>query len=118
MDPLEERIRARQQSATALAQARLAKLPRAVALLRGLGGDRVWLFGSLAEGAAHEGSDVDLMVSGLPSAVRTNAWLELEELFGGSVDLVPEEAASRPFRDAVQLRGREITSLGGEHDAG
>lgn len=117
MDPLEERISARQQSERALAQARLAKLPRAVSLLRGLGVERVWLFGSLASGATHAGSDVDLMVRGLPSAERTKAWLELEELFEASVDLVPEEAASGPFRDAVQRRGREITSLGAEHVA-
>jgi predicted nucleotidyltransferase len=64
-------------------------------------------------GATHEGSDVDLMVSGLPSAERTNAWLELEELFEGPVDLVPEEAASSAFRAAVRGGGREITTLGG-----
>jgi predicted nucleotidyltransferase len=86
-------------------------------LLRSLGADRVWLFGSLATGATHAGSDVDLMVSGLPSAERTKAWLELEELFEASVDLVPEEAAGSAFRDAVQRRGREITALGVEHVA-
>jgi predicted nucleotidyltransferase len=117
VDPLEERIRARQRSESALAQARLSKLPRAVALLRELGVQRVWLFGSLTTGATHEGSDVDLMVSGLPSAERTKAWLALEELFEASVDLVPEEVASMPFRDAVQRSGREITSLGVEHVA-
>lgn len=37
VDPLEERIGARQRSASALAKARLAKLPPAVALLRGPG---------------------------------------------------------------------------------
>lgn len=87
-------------------------------MLYRLGAIRVWLFGSLATGATHVGSDVDLMVRGLPAAERTNAWLELEEPFEVSVDLVPEEAASRPLRDAVQLRGREITSLGGKHVAG
>jgi predicted nucleotidyltransferase len=86
-------------------------------LLRGLGAERVWLFGSLITGATHEGSDVDLMVGGLPSAERTKAWLELEALFEASVDLVPEEATSSSFRDAVHRRGREITSLGGEHVA-
>lgn len=114
MDPLAERIGARQRSANALAAARLAKLPRAVALLRGLGVERVWLFGSLSAGATHEGSDVDLMVRGLPSGERTRAWLELEALFEASVDLVPEEAASSTFRDAVHRRGRDITSVGGE----
>jgi predicted nucleotidyltransferase len=114
VDPLEERISAQQRSASALAEARLAKLPQAVALLRGLGVERVWLFGSLTTGATHEGSDVDLMVRGLPSGERTNAWLELEELFEAPVDLVPEEAASSAFRGAVQRRGREITALGGD----
>jgi predicted nucleotidyltransferase len=101
VDPLEERIRARQQCENALGQARLAKLPGAVALLRRLGVERVWLFGSLVTGATHAGSDVDLMVRGLPVGERTKAWLELEEIFGASVDLVPEEASSSAFRDAV-----------------
>jgi predicted nucleotidyltransferase len=114
VDPLEERIRARQRSANALAEARLAKLPRAVALLQGLGAERVWLFGSLTTGATHEGSDIDLMVRGLPPGERTKAWLVLEELFEASVDLIFEEATSSTFRDAVYCRGREITSLGGE----
>lgn len=59
VDPLEERFRVRQRAASALAQGRLAKLPQAVALLRALGAERVWLFGSLSTGAVHEGSDVD-----------------------------------------------------------
>jgi hypothetical protein len=65
-------------------------------------------------GHTHEGSDVDLMVSGLPSGERTNAWLKLEELFEAPVDLVPEEVASRGFRAAVRRRGQEITALGGD----
>lgn len=101
-----------------LAQARLAKLPRAVALLRGLGAERVWLFGSLSTGATHEDSDVDLMVRGLPPGERTNAWLKLEELFEAPVDLVPEEAASSPFRQAVHSRGQDVTALGGDRVAG
>jgi predicted nucleotidyltransferase len=113
VDPLEERISARQRSASAVAKARLAKLPLAVSLLRGLGAERVWLFGSLTTGATHEGSDVDLMVRGLPSSERTNAWLKLEELFEAPVDLVPEELASSAFRGAVHRRGQEITTLGG-----
>ncbi|MEY4546753.1 MAG: polymerase beta, Nucleotidyltransferase [Pseudomonadota bacterium] len=79
VDPLEERIRARQRSDSALGQARLARLPRAVALLMRLGVERVWLFGSLATGTTHADSDVDLMVKGLPASERTNAWLQLEE---------------------------------------
>ena len=54
MDPLEQRIGARQRSAHALAQTLLAKLPQAVALLRGLGVERVWLFGSLTTQIAGE----------------------------------------------------------------
>jgi predicted nucleotidyltransferase len=115
VDPLEERIRSRQQGERSLGQARLAKLPGAVALLRRLGVERVWLFGSLATGATHAASDVDLMVRGLPVGERTRAWLELEDLFGAPVDLVPEEASSSAFRDAVHCRGRDITSLGDAH---
>jgi predicted nucleotidyltransferase len=117
VDPLEERISARQRSASVLAEARLAKLPQAVALLRGLGVERVWLFGSLATGATHSGSDIDLMVTGLPPGERTNAWLALEDLFEAPVDLVPEEAASIEFRGAVHSRGRDITALGSDHVA-
>lgn len=115
MDPLEERIRERQRRDSLLAEARLAKLPRAVALLRGLGAERVWLFGSLVTGATHEGSDVDFMVRGLPAGLHATAWMELEKLFEAPVDLVSEEAASVAFREAVHERGREITSVGVEH---
>jgi predicted nucleotidyltransferase len=115
VDPLEERIRHRQRSESALGRAWLAKLPHAVAFLRGLGAQQVWLFGSLVTGTTHGQSDVDLMVAGLPASERTKAWLELEEFFGASVDLVPEEVTSSAFRNAVHRWGREITALGAEH---
>lgn len=39
-----------------------AELERLAARLRELGASEVWLFGSLARGAVHEGSDLDLLV--------------------------------------------------------
>ena len=111
VDPLEERIRESQRRAGVLASERLAKLARAVDILRGLGAETVWLFGSLVKGSVHEGSDVDLMVKGLPSVEHTNAWLQLQELFAARVDLVPEEAVGSAFRDAVHRGGRDITCL-------
>jgi predicted nucleotidyltransferase len=69
----------------------------------------------LLDGTTHEESDVDLMVTGLPSGQRATAWLQLEALFEAPVDLVPEEASSATFRDSVRRRGREITTLGDGH---
>jgi predicted nucleotidyltransferase len=41
-------------------------LPELVGLLVARGAQRVWLFGSLVWGEAHERSDIDLAVEGLP----------------------------------------------------
>ncbi len=111
--PLEERIRDRQRRARALADERLARLPEAVALLRSLGAEQVWLFGSLAGGEPHARSDVDLLVRGLPADSRTAAWWELEEHFAAPVDLLREEESGPALRAAVHARGRDVTALGG-----
>jgi predicted nucleotidyltransferase len=39
-----------------------AELDRLAGLLREMGAGEVWLFGSLAHGEVHEGSDMDLLV--------------------------------------------------------
>ena len=67
---------------------------------------RVQLFGSLASGEAHSGSDVDLLVEFLPGArvglLEMGGLKEdLEERLGCPVDLVSRAAAERsrnPYR--------------------
>ena len=67
---------------------------------------RVQLFGSLARGQAHPGSDVDLLVEFLPGArvglLEMGGLKEdLEERLGRPVDLVTRAAAERsrnPYR--------------------
>ena len=53
-------------------EARKAELvqraPELAAILFGAGARRVWHFGSLVWGRAHEASDIDLAVEGLPAA--------------------------------------------------
>src|SRR6185436_16182882 len=53
-------------------------------LLRTFGATEVWLFGSLAWGEPHEGSDVDLLVEGMPAASWPEAVREVERLLKGT----------------------------------
>lgn len=64
----------------------------------------VYLFGSLAEGFFHEGSDIDLAVEGLEPHLYFKALAKLHEVSGGfKVDLVPIEAS--PFKDIILKEG-------------
>ena len=50
---------------------------------------KIGLFGSVARGEHHEGSDVDVVYEGEPNILlRSRMKRELENLFGCSVDLV------------------------------
>jgi predicted nucleotidyltransferase len=80
-------------------------------VLRDLGARRPRVFGSVARGTDHEGSDVDLMVD-FDSAVSlfaiARAELEISALLGADVDIVPAsglraEVAESAVRDAVPL---------------
>ena len=62
------------------------------------GARRVVLVGSLARGDFRLGSDIDLVVEGLPEDALFRAGADLEALAGDiEVDLVPLEAATSAF---------------------
>lgn len=82
------------------------ELAKAIAILKNAGCRRIYLFGSLASGTAHAGSDIDLAVEGLDSsryfAVLGKLLMELNH----SVDLVlldDRERFSVHLRETEQL---------------
>jgi predicted nucleotidyltransferase len=110
VDLLAARIADRLHAQHARADGLRARLPACARLLRARGATRVVLFGSLATGATpHEATDVDLAVWGLSEEVARDVILDLEELVGAAVDLVPMESApaslvARVARDGVEIR--------------
>ena len=67
----------------------------------------VYLFGSLAEGFFHEGSDIDLAVEGLGPHLYFKALAELHEVSGGfKIDLVPLESSS--YKDTILKEGERL----------
>lgn len=92
---LHARITARREAIAAICRARHVR--------------RLDLFGSLARGEAHAGSDVDLLVDfePLPPGAYSDAYFglreDLEHLLGAPVDLVVERAIRNPFfRQAIE----------------
>ena len=103
-----ERFRAQEHARERRAAQARAVLPRLVRhLVERYGARRIWLFGSLADGAFGEGSDIDLAAEGLPAGPAAfRAAAELDDLarpFG--VDLVPLEDAHPPLRARIVDRG-------------
>jgi uncharacterized protein len=90
-----------------LAERARALLPVLAKHLKAYGAKRVFLFGSLAEGRFHRGSDIDLAAEGLPpGAVIYRAASELDELAAPfEVQLVPLEDADESLRRKVLERG-------------
>lgn len=72
------------------------------ALVREFGATRVVLFGSLARGEARPGSDVDLLVEGVPLDRLMVATARVARLVATDVDLVPVEHAL----EAIVARAR------------
>ena len=97
----------------ALAEAH-ARAKECAALLAGrFGAYEVYLIGSVAgTGRFHEGSDIDLCVSGLDSRRYLQALSEAAEVAGRDVDLIlleeapPELVHRRTKREGVLLHGR------------
>lgn len=85
-----------------------ARLSDVVGCLRARGARRVWLFGSLAWGGAHERSDLDVAVEGVPPAELDRAHAELWELLGEPVDLVPIESAAASLAQQIRERGEVL----------
>jgi len=72
----------------------------------------VYLFGSLAEGFFHEGSDIDLAVEGLGPHLYFKALAELHEVSGGfKIDLVPLESSS--YQDVILKEGERLYEFKG-----
>lgn len=72
------------------------------------GASNVRLFGSVAKGRAHVGSDIDLLVhfdddrSLVDHAALIN---DLENLFGCRVDVVSDDSLHRSVRDRILAEG-------------
>jgi uncharacterized protein len=106
------RERARQREETEWRARIAARLPQVVRMLaEDFGATRVLLFGSLARGAAEPGSDVDLLVDGLPLELLVAATVRADRLLAeASADLVPAdrvrpEVLSRALAEGVLLHG-------------
>jgi predicted nucleotidyltransferase len=79
-------------------------LNQGAALLAAAGAREVYIFGSVASGKSHEGSDVDLAVTGLPPECFFSTMARLENLFDRSVDLVDLDDAT-PFTEYLRKKG-------------
>ena len=68
------------------------------------------LFGSLAKGQQHEGSDVDICVEMVPNLFnRAGVKVYLEELLGCSVDVVRMRDGMNPvFKQQIQKYGIRV----------
>ena len=97
----EEEARLFEQAARARERAGVA----ARALADEFGASGVWLFGSLAWGPLHAGSDVDLAVRGVPADRHFAALARACEIVGGPVDLVPLETCAESLRRRVLAHG-------------
>jgi predicted nucleotidyltransferase len=86
------------------------RLPGVAARLReGHGARRILLFGSLARGEAAAGSDVDLMVEGIPTSGLIAATVTAERVLAGTtVDLVPFDRAHPEVRARAEAEGVEL----------
>jgi len=73
---------------------------------------RVWLFGSLAWGQAHAGSDVDLLVEGLRPEAWSAATALVEAEVGAAVDLVRIEEAPPGLEARVRSQGVVLHGAG------
>ena len=87
-----------------------AEIRKATGLLaRRPGVQRVWLFGSAAQGRRLDWrSDLDFAVEGLPETELSQAWCELDEALKLPVDLVRWESASATLRRQIAKRGRVL----------
>ena len=75
-----------------------------IALVKSAGGSNVRVFGSVATGSDHEGSDIDLLFTmRRPLSLMQLGTLEqrLAELVGVTVDLVPDTAIRPELRDRI-----------------
>jgi len=77
-------------------------------LVNDFGVGRVVLFGSLARGIAHSGTDIDLAVEGLAPERYFDALFRCAQLAGRYVDLVTLEDAPRSLRLVIERNGEVL----------
>ncbi len=106
---LRRRAEERDAAARARAGRLIAKLSSAKRILcQTYGARSVVLFGSMAQGAPHLGSDVDLAVLGLPPAAYFSALADLMAALGCTVDLVRLEEAPASLAERIAIEGRPL----------
>lgn len=71
---------------------------------------KIFLIGSLARGNVHEGSDIDLVVEGLPSNLYMKALTDLWDLLpaGVELNLIPFEDAFTSLKEKTVREGEVI----------
>lgn len=75
-------------------------------LAEDFGASKIVLFGSFARAEASPGSDVDLLVSGIPTERIIQATVAAERIVGdANVDLVPVESARPAVRERADSEG-------------
>jgi uncharacterized protein len=81
--------------------------------LKSMGVTRLGLFGSYARGEQQPDSDLDFLVSIEPMSYSAwmDVWNFLEDTFGLTVDLVPEEALRPEFKTRVMSEVRHVEGL-------
>lgn len=86
------------------AEAVLALLEREAPRLRARGVLRIGLFGSVARGEEHSGSDIDLLIEVADSDPDTyfDTWDELEDLLATKIDLVPIGAVRPELKRSIE----------------
>lgn len=82
-----------------------------VALVRAHGASRLRVFGSVARGQDHEGSDVDLLVdmpAGASLLQLVGLHLALQDALGAPVDLCTERELHPLLRDRILAEARAV----------
>ena len=92
-------------------QALAAQRDRILALAAARGANSVRVFGSVAQGIDHEGSDVDLLVE-MPEGASllhiVGLQLDIEQALGVKVDLCTERELHPALRDRILAEARAL----------
>jgi predicted nucleotidyltransferase len=79
-------------------------IEKAAVVLKEAGADKVYVFGSAAQGTLREDSDVDLAVSGLPPEVFFRAMAQASDILGRPLDLIDLDETT-PFTKHLREAG-------------
>jgi predicted nucleotidyltransferase len=93
----------------ALAARARRDLTKAVEILKAYGAKRIFIFGSLCRpGRFHPGSDIDLVVEGIPAQFFMRAAADLMMSIDWPIDLKPLEGLDDLIRDTIFKKGEQI----------